>query len=913
MNQLIKQHEGLTVNPLETALKNPTITNLKQVPKRQHTEELAEKACALNPAALGYLSERVKTERLYLQLITRNACAINYVPEKRLTTEFILKAVEANPLCINHIKKGKVTKKIAMKALQSDGRALKGVPPKYLSPELVEQTVARQPFAIRYVPEEMQSKELCDLAFSKNCAVLPFLPAQYITEEMCIQAIRSEDFYLLPDFSVFKKKYGSIEEGPICFQDLPSNMQNDRSVLDAIFDKYPDGARHLLHLNETMANEPFILQKTNKRGEPYALASPKTIRYLKSKSVVPQTETPHYLKADVIQHYVKGKGMLLVPQEQRAERQGLLPKEPNHMCVYDFAAGEEATKIYYVSDLHIEKQIYPAYMNRCRSKRISFSTNAKTNGESIEQIEEKRGILYDLIEEKVEELVSAAKEDSNTKKILLIAGDVADNQELAEMFYDCVRRRWCGIIIAVLGNHELWDGVIPEQAQAEAFRARPIDDIVDDYRTIIDYDDESEFPRFARKTVLLENELFVIYKGEKAAVFSEKEISKATDEDLKELLEESSVIVLGGIGFSGNNLKYNATMGLYGYTIQTRNIEIEKTKQFCKIYHKVNRCAGNKKIIVLTHMPISDWCDTRCNPNWIYINGHTHINTAGRKDNGAIVLADNQIGYEPCKWKLNAFFADFVYDPFEKKADGVFTITSEQYRSFNIGRGIPSRGCNYNGTINALKRNGYYMFILSSASGLRLLSGGSISCLTHTDIAYYYENMEQYSKRLVEAIQPFSQAMRNLSQEIKSFGGVGSIHGCIVDISFYSHIYVNPFDGTITPYFAYDTESRQTFSNVAMLLSLHESADMLSAYYRECEANRIRLLGSENESTMRKQILKPMPEWIMGKEMYQPSKVFRAIQYAWQQNIIRVWNDELIKPDNDKAGIESDERPLLLS
>ena len=46
----------------------------------------------------------------------------------------------------------------------------------------------------------------------------------------------------------------------------------------------------------------------------------------------------------------------------------------------------------------------------------------------------------------------------------------------------------------------------------------------------------------------------------------------------------------------------------------------------------------------------------------------------------------------------------------------------------------------------------------------------------------------------------YMDKLLNISKVIKSIGGDGSIHGCIVDIDYYNHIYINPVDGKITEY-----------------------------------------------------------------------------------------------------------------
>ena len=71
-----------------------------------------------------------------------------------------------------------------------------------------------------------------------------------------------------------------------------------------------------------------------------------------------------------------------------------------------------------------------------------------------------------------------------------------------------------------------------------------------------------------------------------------------------------------------------------------------------------------EKLIILTHTPVSDWLSKELNPNWIYINGHTHCNSVVRKQDDTTILSDNQIGYTPRLWGLKAFICSGWYDPF---------------------------------------------------------------------------------------------------------------------------------------------------------------------------------------------------------------------------------------------------------
>ena len=57
-----------------------------------------------------------------------------------------------------------------------------------------------------------------------------------------------------------------------------------------------------------------------------------------------------------------------------------------------------------------------------------------------------------------------------------------------------------------------------------------------------------------------------------------------------------------------------------------------------------------------------------------------------------------------------------------------------------------------------------------------------------------------------------------ISDEVSAIGGTGAVHGCIVDIDWFNHVYLNPFDGKVTPYFAMDMTGKLVFNNMESLL-----------------------------------------------------------------------------------------------
>lgn len=75
-----------------------------------------------------------------------------------------------------------------------------------------------------------------------------------------------------------------------------------------------------------------------------------------------------------------------------------------------------------------------------------------------------------------------------------------------------------------------------------------------------------------------------------------------------------------------------------------------------------------------------------------------------------------------------------------------------------------------------------------------------------------------------EPLDKYTSIQQKISEQIKSIGGSGYMHGAIIDIDYYNHIYVNPHDLTITGYFAYDVINKQFYKNIPALLK----ADVLN-------------------------------------------------------------------------------------
>lgn len=497
--------------------------------------------------------------------------------------------------------------------------------------------------------------------------------------------------------------------------------------------------------------------------------------------------------------------------------------------------------IFYITDIHIEHQL------------------------------EKEPNKQKCLGDKIKKLLEPVK---NTSDILLIGGDVAHSIRLTSLFYQEVSLLAPRLqIFAVLGNHELWDdnpfGIKP---------TRPVDEIIADYRK-----------NMPSNVTLLENQLFIVYKGSRREVLNENVILNANIEKLARVCKDSTFLLLGGVGFSGLNPEFNADRRLYRKTVSMEE-DIIRTNRFQTVYEKVLAAAKDVPVIVLTHMPMRNWSTDRYNLKWIYVNGHTHQNSFSLFEDGTAVFSDNQVGYKPVPWVLKGFTRDVHrYDPFKNYPNGRHLITREQYLFFNRCLGINVKNMSYPGDLYMLKQNGIYMFVLQTTKALYHLNGGQRKKLSRS-IEYYECNLSTYAKKVQKLFSSYHEALQSVSGEIRSLGGNGVIHGCIVDIDFFNHIYINPLDGTITPYFAWSMTDKLVFKSVNALLQfspmppLLQNGESMAMHFATLSSN-LPILSNT------KQGLSSQPQFVSDTSMYKISRFMCSIGYLFDQNVIRVWSD----------------------
>ena len=142
-----------------------------------------------------------------------------------------------------------------------------------------------------------------------------------------------------------------------------------------------------------------------------------------------------------------------------------------------------------------------------------------------------------------------------------------------------------------------------------------------------------------------------------------------------------------------------------------------------------------------------------------------------------------------------------------------------EYQAFAHGKNIQMNFNRDFNTLYMLNKDGYYMFIVKTSSKkLKLLNGEAIKNLDKTSVEYYYNNMNKVINYLKEPLENYYLIQKDIASKIKSIGGNGYIHGSIIDIDYYNHLFINPLDLSITPYYAENIVNKYIYKDLPTLL-----------------------------------------------------------------------------------------------
>ena len=457
----------------------------------------------------------------------------------------------------------------------------------------------------------------------------------------------------------------------------------------------------------------------------------------------------------------------------------------------------------------------------------------------------------------------------------MIDGDVASDIVIFQLFVKMLSKtlRRNTQVVFTIGNHELW-----------SFPGFEIEQIVSKYRTILE-----EYGMYLLHNDLLYKEDCGLLADPNTGTHLIKyhDLCQMNETQIADRLRSARYVILGGLGFSGYNMEFNADNGIYRMTVD-RDAEIKESKIFEDLYNRLRPILANKNTIILTHTPKKDWCrEADPNKNYVYVSGHTHRNFF-HDDGEYRVYSDNQVGYHSENPHLKTFLLDNDYDCFSDYEDGIFEVTGEQYNDFYRGKNISMTFQREVNVLYMLKKNGYYCFIHKSRSGsLTILNGGAMKKLEIQDVQYYYDNMDAMISTIKTPLDKFTSFQKRIADMVRRIGGVGTIHGSIIDIDFYNHIYVNPLDLSMTGYWASDIINKIVYPSIPALLEKN-CPTIFGEYVKLLNGNGENPLAPKQQTNVA-----ILPQTYLDTDIYKASREIKKMQKL-HSNILSSWYEDTL-------------------
>lgn len=845
--------------------------NFTNIPKKIRTYEMCFEAVKINPFNMKEVPEEYLTEDLCFAAIEHDSLAMRYIPKNIRTKKFCLKAIELNKECIRYFPSEYIDDNMAMELVKTDGKNLRYIEEKKRNKDLCLMAFKNNPGCIEYIPKKYIKDEMYLEAVNSDCNILDIVPDKLRTKELIVTTLKTAVRFKENGDSVYTRSIG--EAIPVQFESDKDIINLERKcgiriftqkkyakdtnkfyvsekfsykddVVDEEFDSFD---KFVEYLNNDLYNADlfeFDFKGIDIKKYDYS-------NLLINSSVL--IENGLYDSSSYEKLILNNKKYLDIPYMD--EDNNDISSNNYGLTVVD--GSNNNRRIYYISDIHL-----------CHKIAKKFPKHASY----IEIIHFIKSLINHLII------------DAELYDCLLIGGDTSSSFELTKIFFRLLRKKWKGFIITVLGNHEIWNS-------DNEISNCGLDDIIQKYR---DFFDELE------NIILLQNDLLFFHEGG-IKLLSEEEILNSNDDHLKDLSNRSRLIMLGGLGFSGLNDRYNALCGLYRETLKTLTEDQIQSDRFNKIYNHVKNSLDKTKLIVFTHTQKENWNTDEYVKRWIYVNGHTHQNYF-EIDDDKTVYSDNQIGYYRNNLGLKYFETSQNFDYFQYFGDGVYEISRDDYFVFNRGIGLRMDFNKSDGKLIMLKKNGIYCFFYQNPNKkLYLLNGGAVRVLKNQDINYYYETMDILSLAINQAMKNYNNTLKEISKSIRSIGGDGRIHGCIVDIDFFNHIYLNPYDGKVSYYYATSIIDKHVYNSLKSLLSHHNKKLLENYESKNNTENNLSIILANNQIQN-----VSITEYVPDTLIYSPSRQMLTIQYLTELNVIRFWSDKIIdkiKNDLDSSKI----------
>lgn len=454
-----------------------------------------------------------------------------------------------------------------------------------------------------------------------------------------------------------------------------------------------------------------------------------------------------------------------------------------------------------VNDINNLTETLPYYANFSLENKIGYISDLHLMHHCAQEFGNDMDLAIKTI---VKDLVKSIK--GKHVSTTIFAGDISSNREYTLEFYKRFSAEWRltsrqdRFAFVVLGNHEY-----------------------------IDFDSISEAVEWYRPRL-----------DELGITLLHNEYDNLTDENAFD------IVIYGGTGFAKYNHEYNADNILcckgFNREAEIKETEAFQTGYYCALEHAK---LHNMPFICISHYPIND-CLENSDKEAIYFYGHNHQNYF-TNNSEQIIYADNQVGYKPViKYRFKTVESPTIRNPFCNLEDGAHIISPDDYLLYYnryvgeyIGEGKLIYKRSEGNKLYVVKKHGYYGFFIvnkqvSQSRGISIVTGGQTKKIASTtNIQWVVDNFDTVLIKYLQLATPIRKVLVELSDEVKALGLSGKIHGTIVDIDFYRHIMLNPFDGTITYYHSSSFGMVHPFARFEDLVLYMKKTDALTT--KQCD------------------------------------------------------------------------------
>ncbi len=364
---------------------------------------------------------------------------------------------------------------------------------------------------------------------------------------------------------------------------------------------------------------------------------------------------------------------------------------------------------------------------------------------------------------------------------------------------------------------------------------------------------------------------------------------------------KEKLIICGGTGFAKYNEKYNC-LTVIGPKAMDRQIEIQQSETFYKSYNEASLLAqeSNVPLLVFSHYPVKDWLpEGKEEKHSVFFCGHDHKNRIEFL-NSSKIYADNQVGYKKTKYSFKISTLGTVANPYYDMKDSYRETNLNEYRQFYdyldkpFGDGKLIKALNETTKMYVIRKADFYgFFLISPFKDTTICNGGLLRTVSKIrNIEYYYDNFLKMVSTLVRVLDPLTSLQEKISEWLQKQGLWGSIHGCIVDINFYNHIAVNPFDGNLTFYYSPEFGKVKVYDSFRELLLSDENKEdpTLLEAKNNLPETELAIFNDDKRNLDENKI-----ETIDVKQSIYPlSRRIFSWQKIYDNNILSDWLDEII-------------------